>query len=143
MLDVFNLMDENADVTRYFGANDQTNNKDLRTWMKPPGCKFVYIFVVGAGGGGGGGASGGAGGAAGAAGGGSFGAKVSFQPTTNGTTSLFGITAAGGGAAGTASSTGGLGGGPTRNFSQNNSFQSLGVETMMSGRYGSNGGGAT
>jgi hypothetical protein len=54
MIDYNNLPSTDNNVSIFYAAG----STNWQTWVKPKGCKFVYMFVLGGGGGGGGGLSG-------------------------------------------------------------------------------------
>jgi hypothetical protein len=69
MIDYNNLPNIDNNISIFYAIGSAT----WQTWVKPKGCKFVYVFVIGGGGGGGGGSSGTGVGRTGGGGGGSSG----------------------------------------------------------------------
>jgi hypothetical protein len=69
MIDYNNLPNIDNNISIFYAIGSAT----WQTWVKPKGCKFVYILVIGGGGGGGGGQSGTGVGRTGGGGGGSSG----------------------------------------------------------------------
>jgi hypothetical protein len=69
MIDYNNLPNIDNNISIFYAIGSAT----WQTWVKPKGCKFVYVFVIGGGGGGGGGQSGTGVGRTGGGGGGSSG----------------------------------------------------------------------
>ena len=57
MLDQFNILNQQENARIFYASDTNT----WQTWIKPRGCKFIWIMCIGAGTGGGGGGAGGAG----------------------------------------------------------------------------------
>jgi hypothetical protein len=130
----------NVFETQTFMGGGTDNTHSWSTWYKPAGCRFVAVWMIGAGGGGGGGFTGAAASARGGGGGGGAGALVRAMFLADMIPDTLFILAPNGGAGGSGSGQAGAAG--TRSFVAVAPTFASGAWLLTSGAASAGGGGA-